>query len=60
MGTIGEGRIEKATPSTYLSEGLDIGEGTGTPIDFSYKPPFQLIAAGDARARIQLSGSSPF
>jgi arylsulfatase len=40
---IGEGRIEKTTPFKYsLYEGQDIGEDTGSPIDFSYKPPFRF------------------
>jgi len=38
---IGEGRIEKTTPFKYsLFEGQDIGEDAGSPIDFSYAPPF--------------------
>jgi arylsulfatase len=40
---IGEGRVEKTTPFKYsLYEGQDIGEDTGSPIDFSYKPPFKF------------------
>jgi hypothetical protein len=40
---IGEGRVEKTTPFKYaLSEGQDIGEDTGTPVDFSYTPPFKF------------------
>jgi arylsulfatase A-like enzyme len=40
---IGEGRVEKTTPFKYaLAEGQDIGEDTGTPVDFSYKPPFKF------------------
>ena len=40
---IGEGRVEKTTPFKYaLAEGQDIGEDTGTPIDFSYTPPFKF------------------
>jgi len=38
---IGEGRVEKTTPFKYsLFEGQDIGEDAGSPIDFSYAPPF--------------------
>ena len=40
---IGEGRVEKTTPFKYaLAEGQDIGEDTGSPIDFSYTPPFKF------------------
>jgi len=40
---IGEGRAEKTTPFKYaLAEGQDIGEDTGSPIDFSYAPPFRF------------------
>ena len=40
---IGEGRVEKTTPFKYaLAEGQDIGEDTGSPIDFSYSPPFNF------------------
>jgi hypothetical protein len=39
--TIGEGRVEKMAPFEYsLFEGQDIGEDTGTPVYFSYTPPF--------------------
>ncbi len=40
---IGEGRVEKTTPFKYaLAEGQDIGEDTGSPIEFSYTPPFKF------------------
>jgi Sulfatase len=40
---IGEGRVEQTTPSKYsLFEGQDIGEDTGSPVDFSYAPPFEF------------------
>jgi arylsulfatase len=40
---IGEGRVEKTTPFKYsLFEGQDVGEDTGTPVDFSYQPPFRF------------------
>ena len=40
---IGAGRVEKTTPFKYaLAEGQDIGEDTGSPIDFSYTPPFKF------------------
>ena len=40
---IGEGRVDQTTPFKYaLAEGQDIGEDTGTPVDFSYTPPFKF------------------
>ncbi|MBX9820202.1 hypothetical protein [Afipia birgiae] len=40
---IGEGRVEKTTPVKYsLYEGQDIGEDSGSPVDFSYTPPFKF------------------
>jgi hypothetical protein len=40
---VGEGRVEKTTPYKYaLAEGQSIGEDAGSPIDFSYKPPFKF------------------
>jgi len=40
---IDEGRVDKTTPFKYsLFEGQDIGEDTGSPIDFSYAPPFKF------------------
>jgi len=40
---VGEGRLEKTTPFKYsLYEGQDVGEDTGSPIDFSYTPPFKF------------------
>jgi len=38
---IGEGRVERTTPYKYsLYEGQDIGEDSGSPVDFTYTPPF--------------------
>jgi arylsulfatase A-like enzyme len=38
---IGGGRAEKTTPYKYsLYEGQDIGEDSGSPVDFTYTPPF--------------------
>jgi hypothetical protein len=45
---IGEGCIEKTTPFEYaLFEGQDIGESTGTPVDFSYTPRSNSPASWD-------------
>jgi arylsulfatase len=38
---IGEGRVVKTTGYKYsLYEGQDIGEDSGSPVDFTYTPPF--------------------
>jgi arylsulfatase len=41
---VGEGRVERTTPYKYaLAEGQSIGEdAAGSPIDFSYTPPFKF------------------
>ena len=40
---VGEGRMPQTQAITLgLGGTLDIGEDTGTPIDFSYKPPFKF------------------
>jgi arylsulfatase len=40
---IGEGRAEKTAGIKYsLYEGQDIGEDSGSPVDFSYTPPFRF------------------
>ena len=42
---IGEGRVEKTAGIKYsLYEGQDIGEDSGSPVDFTYTPPFHLRA----------------
>ena len=38
---VAEGRIEKTIPNKMsICEGLDIGMDVGSPVDFTYKPPF--------------------
>jgi len=40
---IGQGRVEKTAGAKYsLYEGQDIGEDSGSPVDFSYTPPFRF------------------
>jgi arylsulfatase len=40
---VGEGRVEKTAGIKYsLYEGQDIGEDSGSPVDFSYTPPFKF------------------
>src|SRR5262249_15079904 len=38
---IAEGQVPKTIPATIsIQEGLDIGMDVGSPVDFTYKPPF--------------------
>jgi arylsulfatase A-like enzyme len=38
---IAEGRLEKTVPNKFsICEGLDIGMDVGSPVDFTYTPPF--------------------
>jgi arylsulfatase len=38
---VAEGRVEKTAGVKYsLYEGQDIGQDSGSPVDFSYVPPF--------------------
>ena len=40
-GKVGEGRLARTIPATLsIGEGLDIGEDVGSPVDFTYQPPF--------------------
>jgi len=40
---IGEGRVEKTAGVKYsLYEGQDVGEDSGSPVDFSYTLPFKF------------------
>jgi hypothetical protein len=40
---IGSGRVEKTAGYKYsLYEGQDIGEDSGSPVDFDYTPPFKF------------------
>jgi arylsulfatase A-like enzyme len=45
---IAEGRVPKTIPSTIsIQEGLDIGMDVGSPVDFTYKPPFKFTGKID-------------
>jgi hypothetical protein len=38
---IGRGEVERTVPFKYsLYEGQDIGEDSGSPVEFTYTPPF--------------------
>jgi arylsulfatase len=45
---IAEGQVSKTIPATIsIQEGLDIGEDVGSPVDFTYKPPFKFTGKID-------------
>jgi len=45
---VAEGRLARTIPATIsIGEGLDIGEDVGSPVDFSYKPPFAFTGKID-------------
>src|SRR4029077_14411560 len=40
---VAEGQLPKTIPQQIsIGEGLDVGEDIGSPVDFTYKPPFQF------------------
>jgi arylsulfatase len=40
---VGSGKIARTPPNTLsIGEGLDVGEDVGSPVDFTYKPPFRF------------------
>jgi arylsulfatase len=46
---IGEGRIERTVPVVFSSfDGVDVGLDRGSPVDFTYKPPFKFTGKLDA------------
>jgi arylsulfatase A-like enzyme len=45
---IAEGRLDRTIPITFsLGEGVDIGRDVGSPIDFTYKMPFEFTGTID-------------
>lgn len=45
---LAEGRLERSIPIQFsLGEGIDIGQDTGSPIDFTYKLPFAFTGKID-------------
>ena len=45
---LGESRVEKTAGFKYsLYEGQDIGEDSGSPVDFDYTPPFKFTGKID-------------
>jgi arylsulfatase A-like enzyme len=45
---VAEGQVAKTIPTTIsIQEGLDIGMDVGSPVDFTYKPPFKFTGKID-------------
>jgi arylsulfatase A-like enzyme len=45
---VAEGQVPKTIPTTIgIGEGMDIGEDVGSPVDFTYKPPFKFTGKID-------------
>jgi arylsulfatase len=45
---VAEGQLPRTIPATIsIGEGMDIGEDVGSPVDFTYKPPFKFTGTID-------------
>jgi Sulfatase len=45
---VAEGQVPRTIPATMgIGEGMDIGEDVGSPVDFTYKPPFEFTGTID-------------
>jgi arylsulfatase len=54
---VAEGELPKTIPQQIsIGEGLDIGEDIGSPVDFTYKPPFPFTRKIE-KVTVDLSGS---
>ena len=54
---VAEGELPKTIPQQIsIGEGLDIGEDIGSPVDFTYKPPFPFTGKIE-KVTVDLSGS---
>jgi arylsulfatase len=54
---VGEGELPKTIPvQISIGEGLDIGEDIGSPVGFTYKPPFPFTGKIE-KVTVDLSGS---
>jgi arylsulfatase len=54
---VAEGELPKTIPGQIsIGEGLDIGEDIGSPVDFTYKPPFPFTGKIE-KVTVDLSGS---
>jgi hypothetical protein len=54
---VAEGQLPKTIPQQIsIGEGLDVGEDIGSPVDFTYKPPFQFTGKIE-KVTVDLSSS---
>jgi len=45
---VAQGKLSRTIPATIsIQEGFDVGEDVGSPVDFTYKPPFRFTGAID-------------
>jgi len=45
---VAQGKLLRTIPATIgIGEGFDVGEDVGSPVDFTYKPPFRFTGTID-------------
>jgi len=45
---VAQGKLSRTIPATIgIGEGFDVGEDVGSPVDFTYKPPFKFTGTID-------------
>jgi arylsulfatase len=45
---VAQGELPRTIPATMgIGEGFDVGEDVGSPVDFTYKPPFKFTGTID-------------
>jgi len=45
---VAQGKLSRTIPATMgIGEGFDVGEDVGSPVDFTYKPPFKFTGTID-------------
>jgi len=45
---VAQGKLSRTIPATIsIQEGFDVGEDVGSPVDFTYKPPFKFTGMID-------------
>jgi hypothetical protein len=46
--SVAQGKLSRTIPATVsIQEGFDVGEDVGSPVDFTYKPPFRFTGTID-------------
>ena len=45
---VAQGQVPRTIPATIsIQEGMDVGEDVGSPVDFTYRPPFAFTGTID-------------